>query len=181
MSSFLCAGIRINDVEENRRITNRVNALANLSGDLDVFWSDRSFASAMVKFRDRVDQVHKFFETCRDSLAMVWETMFPLDPKPQSLLALLKEFKNPAKVQCLVRRELVSGAKVAFAFALARYPKIDLLQIANGPPPGPDGNPLDLEFHYLLAHEPARIVIDKVEAETENVLLARAEEVVENL
>ena len=110
-------------MEENRRITNRVNALANLSGDLDVFWTDRSFASAMVKFRDRVDQVHKFFETCRDSLAMVWETMFPLDPKPQGLLPLLKEFKNPAKVQCLVRRELVSGAKVAFCVRSCSIPK----------------------------------------------------------
>ena len=48
MSFFLFAGICIDDVEENRRITNRVNALANLSGNLDVFWTDRSFASVVV-------------------------------------------------------------------------------------------------------------------------------------
>ena len=145
-----------------------------------MFWTDRSFSSVVVKFRDRVNQVHEFFETCRNSLAMVWDTMFPLNPKPQGLLALLKEFKNSAAVQGLVRSQLIAGAKVTLAFALARYPKIDLMKIADGPARGPNGNPMDLEFHYSLAHDPARIVIDKVEGETESILLSRAEEAVEN-
>ena len=81
----------------------RVNALADLSQPHGVFWTDRSKAAAVVKFQDRVEQVHGFFERCRASLAMVWGTLFPLNPLPPTLLALMAKFKDAAEVRTLVR------------------------------------------------------------------------------
>ena len=45
----------------------RVNALTDLAQPHDVFWTDKSKASVVVKFQDRVEQVHAFFEKCRAS------------------------------------------------------------------------------------------------------------------
>ena len=81
----------------------RVNALTDLSQPHEVFWSDKSKAAVLVQFQDCVEQVCVFFEKCRASLAMVYKMMFPLNPQPEMLLALMANFKNPAEVRLLVR------------------------------------------------------------------------------
>ena len=83
-------------------MNSQVTALTDLSQPHEVFWSDKSKAAMIVQFRDRVEQVHGFFEKCRASLAMVYRTMFPLNPQPETLPALLSKFKSPAKVRLLV-------------------------------------------------------------------------------
>lgn len=175
MDSFPCASvICLNESEENKRVRNRVNVLTDISPPHTVFWSDQSKAAIVVKFQDRVEQVHAFFERCRASLAMVWKTMFPLNPQPPTLLALMNKFKDAAEVRILVRNQLVAGAETAFAFLQARYPTLNLMLIADGPPLGEDGNPMDLAPLYPLARGPAEVVIGKLEASTEAALLARA-------
>ena len=67
----------------------RVNALTDLAQPHEVFWSDKSKAAVIVQFQDRVQQVRLFFERCRACLAMVYSTMFPLNPQPETLLALM--------------------------------------------------------------------------------------------
>jgi hypothetical protein len=62
----------------------------------------------------------------------MWKTMSPLDPAPQSLSALMTRFKIPARIQALVRKELLVGAALAFASVLACHPTLDLVIIANG-------------------------------------------------
>ena len=152
-----------------------MNTLANMSGNLDVFWTDRSFASAIVKFRDRVEQVQDFFEKCRRSLSMVWNTLFSMNAAPQTLLELLGRYKNVAEVQGLVRSQMMAGAKVALSFALAWYPNLDLVKIGRGPPSGPGGVPMELEYHYALADDPAKEIALKIEMETDNAILTQAQ------
>jgi hypothetical protein len=103
--------------------------------------------------------VHGFFDKCHANLAMVWKTMFPLDPAPSTLLALMAKFKNPARVQALIRKELLAGAELPFAFVLACYPTVDLELSAKA----------DVELHqyYPVARCPASIIVTRMEAGTE--------------
>ena len=112
----------------------RVNALTDLSQPHEVFWSDKSKAAVLVRFQDHVEQVRAFFDKCRESLAMVYRTMFPLNPQPETLLALMSKFRNPAEVRLLVRNQLLAGAETAFGFVQARYPTLNLSLIANANP-----------------------------------------------
>src|SRR3954465_15969064 len=106
---------------QKRRVNAPIEALSSQSESHRVFWTDRSASSLIVRFQDRVEQVHVFFRKCRDHLLMVLQTMFPLNPAPRSLVELMKKFKTPAKVRGLVREQLVSGAEVSFAFVQAEY------------------------------------------------------------
>src|SRR4051812_31960439 len=81
--------ICISSAEESRRVNNRLNVLMDLLGPHDVFWTDNSKASIIVKFQDRVEQIHNFFDACRRGLEM-----FPLNPQPKSLIAMMAKFKN---------------------------------------------------------------------------------------
>ena len=114
-----------------------------------------------------MEQVHGFFDRCRASLAMVWGTLFPLNPLPPTLLGLLKKFKDAAEVRTLVRNQLLARAEVAFAFVQARYPTLDLELIAKAS--------VDLHPYYPIVKSPAAIVIDRLERGTEADLQARAE------
>ena len=85
----------------------------------------------LVQFQDRVEQVHSFFWTCRDKLAMVYRTMFLLNHQPSSLPQLFEKFKDPAEVRKLVRNQLIAGAEVALAFVHDAEPTLDLTLIVT--------------------------------------------------
>jgi hypothetical protein len=97
---------------------------------------------------------------------MVWQTMFPFDPVPSTLLALMAKFRNAARVRTLVRNQLLAGAELAFDFGQARYPTLDLELIAK----------VDVELHqyYPVVRRPASIIIARLEAGTEVDLQVRA-------
>jgi hypothetical protein len=118
-------------LEKNKHVHDKVNALADLSQPPSVFSTNRSKVVVVAKFQDRVEQVHGFFDKCRASLAMVWGTMFPLDPAPPTLLPMMVKFRNAVNVRTLVQNQLLAGAEVAFAFVQARYPLLDLELIAK--------------------------------------------------
>ena len=155
-------------------MVNRVNVVTSISQQHEVFWTNHSTASLVVKFQDRLEQVHSFFERCKSTLAMICQTMFPLNAQPPTLLALLNKFKDAAEVRILVRNQLVAGAEVAFAMLQARYPTLDLMRVADGPPLGEDGMPVSLAPYYPLARAPAEVVINKLEASTAATLAAQA-------
>ncbi|KAK1677362.1 hypothetical protein QYE76_038210 [Lolium multiflorum] len=89
--------IALNPAEENKRIHERVHSLNQLSSSEEIFWRDHSKASAIVKFQDRVQQVHQFFDKCYKAMRVVWKTMFPLNAVPPTLLTLMSEFGSAKK------------------------------------------------------------------------------------
>ena len=115
-----------------------------------------SKTSTLVRFQDRVEQVHAYFRTCRDNLAMVYRTMFPLNPQPNSLPQLMEKFKNPAEVRKLVRNQLIACAEVAFAFVQDAHPMLDLNII-----PTRDG--VNLAHLARLVTDVALIVVQRLE------------------
>jgi hypothetical protein len=133
--------------------------MTDLSQPHGVFWTSKSKAAIVTKFQDRVQQVHQFFDKCRTGMSMIWKTMFPLNPAPPTLLALMSNFRNAAWVQALVRSQLLAGAETALAFVLAQHPSLDLQLIAKA---DPDVNP-----YFPVVRQPALIIVDRLEVSSE--------------
>ncbi|KAK1613601.1 hypothetical protein QYE76_019118 [Lolium multiflorum] len=147
--------IALNPAEENKQIHERVNALTQLSSSDEIFWKEHSKASAVAKFQDRVQQVHRFFDKCYKGLRVIWRTMFPLNAVPPTLLTLMSEFSNTKKIRDLVRAQLFAGARFTLALILVRYPSADLLAIANAVG--------DLEPLYPKVGLPSNIIVNRLE------------------
>ena len=94
--------------------------------------------------------------------------MFPLDPAPATLSALMTWFKNPARIQSLVRKELLAGAELAFASMLACYPSLDLESIAKAN--------VKLDQYYPVATNPAYIIVSRMEASIERSSRAQSDQ-----
>ena len=158
----------MNVSEENKRVHDKIEAMIDLSQPKGTIWTNRSKAAIVAKFEYRVEQVHGFFDKCHANLAMVWKTMFSLDPAPPTLLALMTRFKNLARIQALIRKELLAGAELAFAFVLARYPTLDLELIAKAD--------VKLDQYYPVARHPAYIIVSRMEAGTERTLRTQTDQ-----
>ena len=156
---IFAAVVTVDEAGEFRRVNERVEALDALSQPHQVFWRDRSKTSMLVRFQDRVEQVHAFFRKCRDNLAMVYQTMLPLNPQPRSLPELMERFKTPAEVRQLVRNQLIAGAEVAFAFVQSSYPTLGLRIIAS--------KEVALRHYCPLVADLAATVVRKLEEGTE--------------
>jgi hypothetical protein len=76
-------------------------------------------------------------------------------------------FKNPARIQALVRKELLAGAELTFASVLACHPTLDLGLIA-------DANVRLYQF-YPVARHPAHTIISRMEAGTKRILRNQAD------
>jgi hypothetical protein len=150
---FFSTVIALNLFEENKRVHEKVDALADLSQPHGVFWTNKSKDAVVAKFQDRVQQV--FFDKCHAGLTMIWRTMFPLDPVPSTLLTLMAKFRNAATVRALVRSQLLAGAETTFAFVQAQHPSLHLELIAKFD--------ADVRPYYPVVRYPASIIIDRLE------------------
>jgi hypothetical protein len=79
--------------EENKRIQEKIAMITDISHPKCEFWTNRSKAVTVAKFEY---QAEKFIITFIST--MVWKTMFPLDPAPETLSALFNRFKTPARI-----------------------------------------------------------------------------------
>jgi hypothetical protein len=77
----------------------------------------------------------------------------------------MAKFKNSARVQTLVRKHLLAGAELAFAFVLARYRTLDLGLISMAG--------VELHQYYPAASRNASIIVARMEAGTEADLRTR--------
>jgi hypothetical protein len=132
----------------------RVEALTDLSQPRGVFWTDKLKVAVVAKFKDQVQQVHRFFNKCRAGLTMIWKTVFPLNPVPPTFLTLMSNFRNAARVRALVRSQLLAGAETMFAFILSQHPSLDLELIVNA-----DAN---VRPYYHVIRHPASIIVDRL-------------------
>jgi hypothetical protein len=142
--------VAFNESEENMRVHEKIAAMTNISHPKCALWSNRSKAVVVAKFEYQVEKVHYYFDKYHAHLTMVWKTMFPLDPTPETLSALLTRFRTPARIQSLVRKELLAGAVLELASILACHPTMNLESIANAN--------VILDQYYLIARHPAHIL-----------------------
>ena len=91
MFSQLFAVARLDEAEENKRVGDRVEALRKLAdlSDVETLWSDLAKREAITLLQDRIRQVEDLIERCGCALAQLHDAMFPLNPMPVGLVALL--------------------------------------------------------------------------------------------
>ena len=100
----VCAGIRLDPGTEARHVRNRLNTLCDVASRVTPsFWSDRAKGYVLAMLQDRVNQVGEFVECCRSALALVHDALFPLNPAPQGLAALMQKFCRGEAIHDFVR------------------------------------------------------------------------------
>ena len=107
-----------------------------------------------------------FTGACLSALALVYKALFPLDPQPQGLGALMARFRNGQAAQSFIRTQLVSGATYALAFVHRRHPYLVLRGIEEIPN-WEDGEPTPMDTHYRAVEDVAVKLIRKLERDTE--------------
>jgi hypothetical protein len=94
----------LDDGAEEQRINSRVANLTRLAKENDVdFWENKTRCRRIVQFQDRATQTRVFTDRCRDTLGIVYKTMFLCNPRPEEFTDLIEKFKNVQAVQDLVK------------------------------------------------------------------------------
>ena len=161
MFSQLFAVARLDEGEENKRVGDRVEALRNLAdlSDVETLWSDPVKREAITLLQDRIRQVEDLIERCRGALAQLHDAMFPLNPMPVGLVALLKSFRYGKDISMYVRAQIVAGAELALAFVRSHYKKTDFAKVAIGPPVGKRQVTM-MQVHYNAVKDAANKIAD---------------------
>lgn len=161
------SGVRQDAQAEASRVSNRLRHIAEFVGrDTTSFWSDPARGRVLALLQDRVSQVTSFAGACRSALALVYKSLFPMDPQPQGLSALMARFRNGEAAQEFIRSQLVSGAVYALAFVRRRHPYLVLTGIEDVPL-REDGQPTPMDHHYRAVEDVAIRLIGKLEHDTE--------------
>ena len=104
--------------------------------DVVTLWSDPAKREAVTLLQDRIRQVEDLVERCRGALALLHDVMFPLNPLPAGLVALLESFRYGKDISGFVRAQIIAGAELVLAFVRSHYKKVDFAKVAIGPPVG---------------------------------------------
>jgi hypothetical protein len=99
------------------------------------------------------------------ALALVHETMFPLNNQPDGLPALLDRFENGDAVYRFVREHIRCGALVALFFVRAHYPEVDL-ELLKMLPPTLSGR-VDMDALYATCRETADCIARQIITESD--------------
>ena len=156
MVCFICIAFVLNPAKESKRVASRLNAAESLSSPTTrKFWSNRVKGRAMAFLQDRIEQVGPLLERCEGALTFIHSVLFPLNPLPERLHRLLNKFRDGFRIHKFIHREMISGAMSALAWVKAHHRRIILKDVAEGPPPASNGEPLDMTPFYDVALKPA--------------------------
>ena len=130
------------------------------------FWSNREKSYTLALLQDRIAQVVTLVDRCQRALVRVHDALFPLNPLPEGLHNLLVRFREGFRMRKFIHAQLVGGARTALAWVKARHNWVILKDVAQGPPPNPNGQPRNMNPYYDVALEPAKEIIRRVDEET---------------
>ena len=115
-------------------------------------------------------QIPRFAKFCDNILRRVRETLFPLNPSPPGLSALLRSFQHREQIQDIVRVHLAVDARDALALVHSHLPEADLPAIARGPP---DEGIVGMRPYYSVADNPAEVIANWVRLKSDRELQSR--------
>ena len=148
---------------EDQRVNLRVESLTRLAKEANVdFWANETRCRRIVQFQDRAAQTRAFIDLCRDTLSLVYKTMFPRNPQPDEFNDLIKKFKDVQAVHNLVKAQMISGAKFALIWVKIRHSKIDIDDIVRGVLSRCSKRRINLDRHIEAVHGPAEQIIEKL-------------------
>jgi hypothetical protein len=123
---FLFIGAFVDDAAEERRVNARVETLLRLAKTHGVnFWADVIRTCRIVQFQDRATQTQGFLDFCNNTLAMVYNVMFPRNPQPDNLPELMGKFRDVCSIHGYVKAQMIAGANLALIWLKICHSKLD--------------------------------------------------------
>jgi hypothetical protein len=120
----------VNAATEDERVEARSNVLLRLAQEHGSnFWGTPERTRQIVRFQDRALQVRDFLDFCTRTLSLVYGTMFPRNKMPETLPALMEQFRDAPRIHGFVRAQLAAGARFAMIMIKICCPKLDMGQI----------------------------------------------------
>ncbi|KAK1692138.1 hypothetical protein QYE76_008835 [Lolium multiflorum] len=144
------------------RAAQHENYMLDLMTDASQDMAGSFLDTAAEEQRDLVAQVWDFLDFCTNTLAMVYNAMFPRNPQPDNLPELMGKFKDVHHIHGFVKAQMIAGAKFALIWLKICHLKLDI------------GNVIDVCYSKLKKR---RRNIDKLNAEVSPV----AEKMIEEL
>ncbi|KAM0887183.1 hypothetical protein ACQ4PT_029227 [Festuca glaucescens] len=127
------AGDFLDTAAEERRVNLRVDSLLHLARDNNIaFLADEARCRRIVEFQDCAAQTREFLDFCNNTLAMVYNAMFPRNPQPENLTQLMDKFKDVRNIHDFVKAQMVADAKFALIWLRIYHPKMDLDKVVEG-------------------------------------------------
>jgi hypothetical protein len=129
---MLLIGSFLDAVAKEQRVNSRVEALLRLArvNDSD-FWKDEDRTRRIVQFQDQAAQVWEFLDFCTSTLAMVYNAMFPQNPRPNNLPELMGNFKDVRSIHNFMKAQMVARAKVALIWLKIFHSKLDFGKVID--------------------------------------------------
>ena len=161
LTASFFAVARLDEEEEGKRVAHLAEVLRKLSDMSNEisFWSDPTKREAVALLQVRSQQIEDLVERCRNTLARLYDAMFPLNEVLVGIGPLLKKFGQGQEVMNSVRAQIAAGAEVALAFVRSRYPNVDFAAVADGPLA--EGRKVALmEGHYAAVKVPADRIVE---------------------
>ena len=162
---------------EQRRVASRLSSDQHTAGDpVSSFWADRGRGHVLALLEVRAQQLEDFFASCKDSLAAVYETMYPLDSQPEKLYLLIRQLANHDAVEGHVAAMRVAGAESALSMIRIYLPDA-YLSVLSGPlPPSPNGGDWQMEPIYREVRGLAVLITHRFAYEDARLWMLRREE-----
>ena len=176
-SCCVLAVIQFDPVMEQRRVASRLSSDQHTTGDLESsFWADRGRGHVLALLEVRAQQLEDFFASCKDSLAAVYETMYPLDAQPDRLYLLIRQFSNRDAMEGHVTAMRISGAEAALSMIRIYIPDVNLNVLSGPLPPSPSGGDWQMEPIYREVRGLAVLITRRFAYEDARLRMLRREE-----
>jgi hypothetical protein len=123
-------GSFLDTAAEDQRVEARSNVLLKLALEHGSnFWATPERTRQIVRFQDRAGQVRDFLDFCTRTLSLIYNTMFPRNKAPETLVTLMDKFRDAPRIHEFVRAQLTARARFAMIMLQICYPKLDMTQI----------------------------------------------------
>lgn len=120
---------------EKKRVEEVLDAApTGTASGMHYFWSNRARGRVLAILRDRTWRAALALEGCRSTLARVHWAMFPHNPQPSGVPALLTRFREGKAIKTMLRGVLVDEANIAFAYLRTHRPNLPLERVTGGLP-----------------------------------------------
>jgi hypothetical protein len=160
---FLFIGAFVDDAAEERRVNARVETLLRLAKTHGVnFWADVIRTCRIVQFQDRATQTQGFLDFCNNTLAMVYNVMFPRNPQPDNLPELMGKFMDVRTIHGFVKAHMIAGAKLALIWLKICHSKLDFNKVVETFYLKASKKKIKVDKHDAIVSPVAEVMVDEL-------------------
>jgi hypothetical protein len=159
---FLCVGVCLDPIAEDRRVSEQVEALERVLSNTNTFWANAYHRGTVVLLLDRTQHTGEAIDGCRKALTTMFSMMLSRNPFPKFFGQLLEIFRTSQHIHRQIELNLIAGANFALAWVQKWLSKLDFNTISQGLPPPQRSKAVPTQVHMDAMLEPARRMITKL-------------------